>query len=477
MNRKYLITLVCGILTYSLSAQTLQQARSWYTEGKYEEAKPVFQRYVKSSPNNGNYNIWYGVCCLRTGEATQAIPYLEKAVKRRVAGGQLYLAQAYHEAYRFQDAVNTYEEYIADQKKRKRPTTEADSLLNISKVYLRMIKGVEEVCIIDSFVVDKAQFLESYKLSENVGKLYTYNEYFQTEGEHPGSVYETEIGNKLVYGETSPEGRTTLYSKDKMDNEWTKGHPLPETINHAGNINYPYIMSDGVTIYYATDGDGLGEYDIYVSRYSLNTDAYLTPDNIGMPFNSPYNDYMYAIDEYNNLGWFASDRFQPEGKVCIYVFIPNMTKRIYNYEAMDRDQLIRLAQIHSLQETWKDENEVTAAKQRLQLALQYKPETRRINDFELVIDDEHTYYMWEDFKSPQAKKLYQQYIQNQKAYKEQTDKLDNMREKYAQSSEKDKAQIAPAIIDLENRVQQMNKEQEQLEIKVRNTEKTSSKSK
>ena len=36
-----------------------------------------------------------------------------------------------------------------------------------------------------------------------------------------------------------------------------------------------------------------------------STDTYLVPENVGMPFNSPYNDYMYVIDEYNNLGWFA----------------------------------------------------------------------------------------------------------------------------------------------------------------------------
>lgn len=47
---------------------------------------------------------------------------------------------------------------------------------------------------------------------------------------------------------------------------------------------------------------------------------------------------MYVIDEYNNLGWFASDRFQPEEKVCIYVFIPNSSKQTYNYEAMDRSR-------------------------------------------------------------------------------------------------------------------------------------------
>lgn len=56
-------------------------------------------------------------------------------------------------------------------------------------------------------------------------------------------------------------------------------------------------MADGVTIYYASDGEGLGGYDIFVTRYNTNTDTYLVPENVGMPFNSPYNDYMYVIDD------------------------------------------------------------------------------------------------------------------------------------------------------------------------------------
>ena len=413
---------------------------------------------------------------MRTGEAEEAIPYLEKAVKRRATGGQFYLAQACHEAYRFQDAVDNYENYIEELKKRKRPTHEADSLLNISKTFLRMMKGVEEVCIIDSFVVDKNNFLDNYKISEDAGKLYTYNAYFGTEGNHAGTVYETEMGNKLFYGESETDSsHVQLYVKDKLGNEWSNGHLLPGTINRGGNTNYPYVMSDGITIYYATDSEGLGGYDIFVSRYNTDSDDYLMPDNVGMPFNSPYNDYMYAIDEYNNLGWFASDRFQPEGKVCIYVFIPNDTKRTYNYESMDAQQLIRLAQIRSLKETWKDENKVKKARQRLQQALLYKPQKRQKVDFEFVIDDEHTYYRWEDFKSQQAKQYYQQYQQDKKAYKQQSEKLQEMREKYSLCNDQEKQQLAPAVLDLEKRVLQMYKELKQLEIKVRNTEKTDSK--
>ena len=40
-----------------------------------------------------------------------------------------------------------------------------------------MLKGVEDVCVIDSFVIDKANFLKAYKISEESGKLFTYNDY------------------------------------------------------------------------------------------------------------------------------------------------------------------------------------------------------------------------------------------------------------------------------------------------------------
>ena len=327
MKRKYILFLICSFFLGGVSAQTLEQARTLFTKGDYEKAKPVFKKYAKSQPSNGNYNYWYGVCCLKTGEAEEAVKPLEMAVKKRVASGQLYLGQAYNDTYRFEDAVNCFEEYIADLSKRKRSTEEAEALLEKSKADLRMLKGVEDVCIIDSFVVDKANFLSAYKISEESGKLFTFNEFFQTEGDHPGTVYETEIGNKIYYSEKGERGNLDIFSKNKLLNEWSNGRPLPGSINESGNANYPFVLSDGVTIYYATDGEGLGGYDIFVTRYNTNTDSYLTPENVGMPFNSPYNDYMYVIDEYNNLGWFASDRFQPEEKVCIYVFIPNSSKQ------------------------------------------------------------------------------------------------------------------------------------------------------
>lgn len=471
MKKKHiLLFLFCFLLT-GLSAQTLEQARILFTKGQYDKAKPVFKKYVKTQPANANYNYWYGVCCVETGEPEEAVKFLEFAVKKRIQNAPLYLGQAYDASYQFENAIQSYEEYIEAMTKKKQSVEAAEKLLEKSKANLRLLKGVEEVCIIDSFVTNKSDFLNVYKISEESGKIFTFNDYFKTEGNNPGTVYETEIGNKIYYSELDKNKTLDIFTKNKMMNEWSQGKPLPESINDTGNTNYPYVLTDGVTIYYASDGaNSMGGYDIFVTRYNTNTDTYLTPDNVGMPFNSPYNDYMYAIDEYNNLGWFASDRFQPEGKVCVYVFIPNSSKQAYNYEAMDPKQIVRLAEIHSLKDTWKNKNEVAQARQRLEAAINHKPQEQRTVDFEFIINDNATYYDLNDFKSPKAKELFLKYQQLEKDYQQQKNKLDEQRQLYVTASKEEKTKMAPAILDLEKRVQQMAQEVDTQAINIRNTE-------
>lgn len=473
MKKKYILFFLFSFLLTSVSAQTLDQARILFTKGEYAKAKPVFQKYVRTQPANANYNYWYGVCCLKTGEPETAIKYLELAAKKRITNAPLYLGQAYNEVYRFEDAVNSYEEYIEAQDKRRQTTAPGtEKLLEKAKANLRMLKGVEEVCVIDSFVVDKANFLNAYKISEEAGKLFTYNDYFKTQGNNPGTVYQTELGNKIYYSEMGQDNTMNILSKNKMLDEWSKGVQLPGSINSSANANYPYMMADGVTIYYASDGEGsMGGYDIFVTRYNTNTDTYLVPENVGMPFNSPYNDYMYVVDEFNNLGWFASDRHQPEGKVCIYVFIPNTSKQTYNYEAMDPKEIASLAQLHSLKATWKDKKAISEAHQRLSAALYAKPQEKQEVDFEFIIDDNHTYYQLDDFISPKAKDLFLKYEQMEKDFRRQSEKLADMRRDYANASKQEKTKLAPAILDLEKRVQQMDEELDKQAVIVRNTEK------
>ena len=115
-------------------------------------------------------------------------------------------------------------------------------------------------------------------------------------------------------------------------------HRCPRGSTQPANEAYPFFLNDGVTLYYASNGEGsIGGYDIFITRLNLENNTYLKPENVGMPFNSIYNDYMMAVDEMLNIGWFVSDREQIPGKVTIYLFIPNSSKQTYNLDEIKTD--------------------------------------------------------------------------------------------------------------------------------------------
>ncbi len=428
-----LLILLCRLVP----AQTINEAKRLYEEGEIEKAEAAFS----------------------------------KLAKRRVIDAFGYLAEIYNRQYRFEEAEKNVNEYITQLKRKRSSTEKAEALAASIRMNLRMIKGVEEVTFIDSFVVDKAEFLNAYKLSEESGKLFTYRDYFNSGREPEATVYLTELQNKVYYAATAADSTLNIYSQIKELDNWGSPKELPEQVNAGGNSNYPFVMTDGITLYYASDGPGsIGGYDIFVTRYNPGTDSYLSPENVGMPFNSPYNDYMYVIDEFNDLGWFASDRYQPEDKVCIYIFIPNAFKKTYNYEEMDEEEIASLARIASIRDTWEDEEEVEEARGRLLAALNYRPKVTVNPDFLFVIDDHRTYTTLTDFRSDKAKNLFRQYQELEKSYSELTSRLQSMRESYARGGDKEKEGLTGTILDLEKRREQLLAELSEQAIAVRNEE-------
>ena len=141
--------------------------------------------------------------------------------------------------------------------------------------------------------------------------------------------------------------------------EWGDEKQLPMNINSNDDDNYPFVLSRwSLQSIILPKGNGsIGGYDLFVTRYNINSDTYLAPEQLGMPFNSPYNDYMMVFDEVKGLGWFVSDRFQPEGKACVYLFIPNPEhKRV---ESEDIEMKRTRAAITSIRDSWKEGSDYT----------------------------------------------------------------------------------------------------------------------
>ncbi len=456
MKKRYVIALLTLCLAGSAYSQTLEQARNWFSKGEFAKAKPVFKKLVKQSPSNTNYNFWYGACCYETGDLKEALPYLKKSAERKVINAYLYLGRYYYDIYRFDDAISNLEENISWLEKKKLDTSKSEALLERTRMAARMLRGTENVAVIDSFVVDKADFLSAYKLSKETGS-FTANEDGTT------TEYVNELEDKKFLAIKHPEKGYRLYSQIKMIDKWSDIDML-KGLSDGGtrkNLNYPFMSSDGITLYYAAQGDeSLGGYDIFVTRFNPGTGKFLVPDNIGMPFNSPSNDYLYVIDEYNNLGWFASDRYQPEDKVCVYVFAPNESKEVYDYENTPSKQIIAAASLRSIKSTWNKSNadKLRIARQQLAQIMYGQDKQKKRSDFRFVVNDNAIYHSVKDFKSDKARDMFKELQQLEKDLFELEESLDEMRTDYKKANKAEKESMAPAILDKEDRVKGLREE-------------------
>ena len=220
ISSKLFYTLGVALLCGNLHAQSLAEAKKLYEEGKYAEAKPAFERLVKQAPNNSSYNQWYGVCCYETGDLAGAEKHLAKAVKRKVQESYRYMAEVYYQTYRFDQAVEMLEEYIAILNKKKKDPQAFEARLEEAENAQRMVEKAEDVQIIDSLVVDKADFLSAYTLSEESGTLATYQDFFQTPDTVRSTVYENQKGDKIYYAKPAEDGHYYLFTQSLLMDKW-----------------------------------------------------------------------------------------------------------------------------------------------------------------------------------------------------------------------------------------------------------------
>jgi len=233
----------------------------------------------------------------------------------------------------------------------------------------RMVMATEQVMFIDSVVINKDDILRTLLLSYEAGSIRKTADLLRNYSAVDSYGYLNSMGNRRYFSMHETDSTSNLFSSYFEGGHWTKP-AMMLGINaemQFTEINNPFMMGDGQTLYFSAKGEGcLGGYDIFMTTYDRESKRFLHPINIGMPFNSEANDYLYAIDEYNNLGWFVTDRRQPEGKVCVYIFVPNKARKTYDTDRYSPEELLAFSRIDAIRQTWTDNNVLLSARKRLQ---------------------------------------------------------------------------------------------------------------
>ena len=334
-----------------------------------------------------------------------------------------------------------------------------------------MREATQQIVFVDSAVVAKEDFLSVIQLNPESGKVDTYDHFFRSEGHSDSYVFINEMGNKCYFSDENANGQMRLYTLDKLGEDWSDPLALKGINDGISEANYPFMMNDGTTFYFAAKGkESIGGYDIFVTRADSENGQFLKPENIGMPFNSEANDYMYVIDELSNIGYFVTDRRQPAGKVCIYVFIPPTSRRIYNSDAYTDEQLRGFADISRIANTWGKGTERKQALERLKAMGASSAAKQSKSAISFVINDRITYTDISQFKDTESADLYREYLNTQKQLKEMEQLLEKSRNFYAKAKPEDKRVLRTEILDAEKQFVRLTADVKTLEKRIRKAE-------
>lgn len=293
-----------------------------------------------------------------------------------------------------------------------------------------MLDRVEKLVIIDSINVDSEIFFRQYGLAKSTGRFMLPSEAFN--GTHqaaePTVVFETGDGRERIWAVQNADNNFELVSAGPLSGgKWDEPSTLGSHLNEGGDANYPFLMSDGMTLYFANDGENsIGGLDIFITR--RDGDGFLQPTNIGLPYNSPYNDYLLAIDEEKGIGWWATDRNRIPDMVTVYVFIPSDMR--VNYP-VDSENLAERALITSYRDTWEDGKDYSGL-----IALARKGSASDNGDlqatpqFALSVPGRGTLTSLQDFRNTRARGLAKQWLDLRSQLDRKKTELAALRERY-----------------------------------------------
>ena len=334
-----------------------------------------------------------------------------------------------------------------------------------------MREATQQIIFIDSVVVAKDDFLSIIRLNPESGKLNAYDKFFRSEGHPESYVYINEMGNKCYFSDEDANSQMRLYTLDKLGEEWSDPLALKGIYDGISEANYPFMMTDGTTFYFAAKGkESIGGYDIFVTRADTENGQFLKPENIGMPFNSEANDYMYVVDELSNIGYFVTDRRQPAGKVCVYMFIPPTSRHIYNSDAYSDAQLRGFADISRIANTWGKGTERKLALERLKAIGKSSAAKQSKSSISFIINDRVTYTDISQFQASESPDLYRELQSTRKQLSETEQLLEKSRNFYAKAKQEDKRVLRTEILDAERQFVRLTNDVKTLEKRIRQSE-------
>ena len=222
--------------------------------------------------------------------------------------------------YRFEQAISAYK--VALEK------ATADSLDSVENIKERL-RFAENGKIMMAFT-DTPEVEARHKFSIEDFFLYyplqdkswrkTPNQLDKQSDTYAKAIYYPESSKKICYSAKDTSDVRSVHFTEFSDSLWTNPTLLGGSMLSDSDEIYPMLSQDGKTLYFSSKGlYGVGGYDLYMSNWDEENEKWGAPMNMGFPYSSPADDFLFTSSEDGTYTVFASNRDCSKDSVWVYV--------------------------------------------------------------------------------------------------------------------------------------------------------------
>ncbi|MBA3664842.1 MAG: PD40 domain-containing protein [Bacteroidetes bacterium] len=284
----------------------------------FETAASLYEALLKNDQGDPFANYYYGISLFKLNRSkARAVNSLQLASTYKEVPPDvfLYLGKVCHSVYIFQDAIVALEEY----KKRATPVEVENNhvaqLIRYCKNGSMLMSDPINIQVEKRMKVQEGNLLATYNNELTEGRLMYKTDFFNSVVDKKKGARQLVCNlNKREYihasfGAKEQTGSDLYKNVSLPSGSLSPSQQLGPEINTPLDEDYPYITKDGLTLYFSSKGhNSMGGFDIFKCSRPDISSPWSSPENLGYPINSTYDDILYIPDSTGKYASFCSNR-------------------------------------------------------------------------------------------------------------------------------------------------------------------------
>jgi hypothetical protein len=300
---------------------------NYFQNKQYALAINDYRQLLAQNQKNMEINFKYATCLFYTEDIKESKRYFDLVLAQAEVptDAYFYRAKIYQHQYNFNKAIELFTKYL-ELKPKKEQNLDAQTEINFCKQAKSAIGQPSSLKILARTTSPGIEFQKHYTtiFSTKKYEFYSIDDVFEKQNTKqnfkPSYAFLRGMRYRIFasYNDNSESGKDLFIQKKDEKGEWGKPIRLCPEINSSFDEDFPFFDEIDGYLYFSSRGHGsIGGYDLFKVKYSLEANTCSELENLGFPYSSPNDDYLFVPDYGTPNALFATNRNGNPSKIEI----------------------------------------------------------------------------------------------------------------------------------------------------------------